>query len=49
MIELFAKYDDDLFITPCFESCDTLNMLCGKSVHFDIIIFLIVIPFVEIF
>ena len=30
MIKLFAKYDDDMFITPCFESCDILNMFCGK-------------------
>ena len=36
MIKLFAKYNDDVFITPCFESCDILNMLCGKSVQFDI-------------
>ena len=49
MIKLFAKYDDDMFITPCFESCDILNMLCSKSVQFDIIIFFIVIPFVKIF
>ena len=49
MIKLFAKYYDDMFITPCFESCDILNMLCGKSVQFDIIIFFIVIPFVKIF
>ena len=52
MIKLFAKYDDDMFITPCFkydddmfitpcfESCDILSVLCGKSVQFDIIIFL---------
>ena len=39
MIKLFAKYDDDMFITPCFESCDILNMLCGKSVQFDTMIF----------
>ena len=39
MIKLFAKYDDDMLITPCFESFDILNMLCGKSVQFDIIIF----------
>ena len=49
MIKLFAKYDDDMFITPCFESCDILKMLCGKSVQFDIIIFFIVIPFVKIY
>ena len=49
MINLFAKYDDDIFSTPYFESCDILNMLCGKSVKFDIIIFFIVIPFVKIF
>ena len=48
MIKLFAKYDDDMFITPCFESCVILNMLCRKSVQFDIIIFCIVIPFVKI-
>ena len=47
MIKLFAKYDDDMFITTCFESCDILNMLCGKSVQFDIIIFFIVISFVK--
>ena len=32
-----------------FESCDILNMLCGMSVQFDIIIFFIVIPFEKIF
>ena len=49
MIMFLAKYDDDMFITLCFESCDILNMLCGRSVQFDIIIFFIVIPFVKIF
>ena len=45
MIKLFAKYNDDMFVTQCFETCDILNMLCGKSVQFDIIIFFLVIPF----
>ena len=49
IIKLFAKYDDDIFSTPYFESYDILNMLCGKSVKFDIIIFFIVIPFIKIF